>query len=95
MAVACRARQGVQVAGLIHHSDHGSEYLSVRYGAELAEAGIAPSAGSTGDSYDNALAESVIGLYKTEVIAHLGPWETPPRSRPPPANGPAGTTPRG
>jgi putative transposase len=77
MAVTYRARQGVKVAGLIHHSDAGSEYLSIRYGAELAEAGIAPSVGSVGDSYDNALAESVIGLYKTEVIAHLGPWETP------------------
>ena len=54
-----------------------AEYLSIRYGAELAAAGIAPSVGSVGDSYDNALAESVIGLYKTEVIDHLGPWETP------------------
>jgi putative transposase len=79
MAVTCRARQGVKVAGLICHSDAGSEYLSVRYGAELAEAGIAPSVGSVGDSYDNALAETIIGLYKTEVIAHLGPWETPAR----------------
>ena len=77
MAVTCRARQGVQVAGLIQHSDAGSEYLSIRYGAELAAAGIAPSVGSVGDSYDNALAESIIGLYKTEVIGHLGPWETP------------------
>ena len=77
MAVTCRARQGVKVAGLIHHSDAGSEYLSIRYGAELAAAGIAPSVGSVGDSYDNALAESIVGLYKTEVIDHLGPWETP------------------
>ena len=77
MAVTYRARQGVKVAGLIHHSDAGSEYLSIRYGAELAAAGIAPSVGSVGDSYDNALAESVIGLYKTEVTGHLGPWETP------------------
>lgn len=59
------------------NSDAGSEYLSIRYGAELAAAGIAPSVGSVGDSYDNALAESVIGLYKTEVTGHLGPWETP------------------
>jgi len=79
MAVTYRARQGVKVAGLIHHSDAGSEYLSIRYGAELAAAGIAPSVGSVGDSYDNALAESVIGLYKTEVTGHLGPWETPAR----------------
>ena len=77
MAVTYRARQGVKVAGLIHHSDAGSEYLSIRYSAELAAAGIAPSVGSVGDSYDNALAESVIGLYKTEVTGHLGPWETP------------------
>ena len=77
MAVTYRARQGVKVAGLIHHSDAGSEYLSIRYGAELAAVGIAPSVGRRRDSYDNALAESVIGLYKTEVIDHLGPWETP------------------
>jgi hypothetical protein len=79
MAVTYRARQGVKVAGLIHHSDAGGEYLSIRYGAELAAAGIAPSVGTAGDSYDNALAESIIGLYKTEVIDHLGPWETPAR----------------
>jgi putative transposase len=77
MAVTGRARQGVKVAGLIHHSDAGSEYLSIRYGAELAASGIAPSVGSVGDSYDNALAESIIGLYKTECIDHQGPWETP------------------
>jgi putative transposase len=59
------------------NTDAGSEYLSIRYGAELAAAGIAPSVGSVGDSYDNALAESIVGLYKTEVIDHLGPWETP------------------
>ena len=79
MAVTYRARQGVKVAGLIHHSDAGSEYLSIRYGAELAASGIAPSVGTAGDSYDNALAESIIGLYKTEVTGHLGPWETPAR----------------
>jgi putative transposase len=77
MAVTYRARQGVKVAGLIHHSDAGAEYLSIRYGAELAGAGIAPSVGTAGDSYDNALAESIVGLYKAEVIDHLGPWETP------------------
>jgi transposase InsO family protein len=59
---------------LIHHSDHGVQYLSIRYTERLAEAGIEPSVGSVGDSYDNALAESVIGLYKTEVIRSLGPW---------------------
>jgi putative transposase len=74
MAVAARRREGVSVAGAIHHSDAGSEYLAIRYGRELTAAGITPSVGSVGDSYDNALAESVIGLYKTEVIAHQGPW---------------------
>ncbi len=58
----------------IHHSDRGSQYLSIRYTERLSEAGIEPSVGSVGDSYDNALAESVIGLFKTEVIRRLGPW---------------------
>jgi transposase InsO family protein len=57
---------------LIHHSDRGSQYVSIRYTERLAEAGIDPSVGSVGDSYDNALAESVIGLFKTEVIHRLG-----------------------
>lgn len=59
---------------LIHHSDRGIQYLSIRYTERLREAGIEPSVGSVGDSYDNALAESIIGLYKTEVIRHIGPW---------------------
>ncbi len=59
---------------LVHHSDRGVQYLSIRYTERLAEAGIEPSVGSNGDSYDNALAESVIGLYKTEVIRPRGPW---------------------
>ncbi len=59
---------------LVHHSDRGSQYLSIRYTARLADAGIDPSVGSVGDSYDNALAESIIGLYKTEVIRRRGPW---------------------
>jgi len=62
--------------GLIHHSDHGSQYLSIRYTERLAEAGIEASVGSVGDSYDNALAESIIGLFKTEVIHARGPWRT-------------------
>jgi len=61
---------------LIHHSDRGVQYVSIRYTERLAEAGIEPSVGSVGDSYDNALAESVIGLYKTEVIYRLGPWRS-------------------
>jgi transposase InsO family protein len=60
---------------LIHHSDRGTQYLSIRYTERLADAGIERSVGSTGDSYDNALAESVIGLYKTEVIPRRGPWK--------------------
>ncbi len=60
---------------LVHHSDRGVQYLSIRYTERLAEAGIEPSVGSTGDSYDNALAESVIGLYKTEEIYRRGPWK--------------------
>jgi transposase InsO family protein len=59
---------------LVHHSDRGTQYVSIRYTERLAEAGIEPSVGSVGDSYDNALAESVIGLYKTEVIRRRGPW---------------------
>jgi putative transposase len=59
---------------LIHHSDRGSQYLAIRYTDRLAQAGVAASVGSRGDSYDNALAETIIGLYKTEVIHHEGPW---------------------
>lgn len=61
---------------LIHHSDRGVQYLSIRYTERLAEAGIEPSVGSRGDSYDNALAESIIGLYKTELIRRRGPWRS-------------------
>jgi len=61
---------------LIHHSDRGSQYLSIKYTERLAEAGIDPSVGSIGDSYDNALAESTIGLFKTEVIDFMGPWKS-------------------
>jgi transposase InsO family protein len=67
-------RCGDDVGDLIHHSDRGSQYLSMRYTERLADAGIEPSVGSCGDSYDNALAESVIGLFKTEVIRLKGPW---------------------
>lgn len=61
---------------LFHHSDRGSQYVSLRYSERLAEAGIDPSVGTVGDSYDNALAESVIGLFKTEVIHRLSPWKS-------------------
>jgi putative transposase len=67
-------RCGTGVADLVHHSDRGTQYVSMRYTARLAAGGIAPSVGSRGDSYDNALAESVIGLFKTEVIQRKGPW---------------------
>jgi len=60
---------------LVHHSDRGVQYVSIRYTDQLAEAGIEPSVGSIGDSYDNALAETVIGLYKTEEIRRRGPWK--------------------
>jgi putative transposase len=62
--------------GLIHHSDRGGQYLAIRYTERLLEAGIEPSVGGVGDSYDNALAETVIGLFKTEVIRRRGPWRT-------------------
>ena len=62
--------------GLVHHSDRGSQYLSIKYTERLAEAGIEPSVGSVGDSYDNALAETINGLYKAEVIHRRGPWRS-------------------
>lgn len=61
---------------LTHHGDRGSQYLSMRYSERLIEAGVASSVGSTGDAYDNALAETINGLYKTEVIKRLGPWQS-------------------
>jgi len=61
---------------LTHHSDRGSQYLSIRYGERLGEAGIEPSVGSVGDSYDNALAETINGLYKAESVHKQGPWKT-------------------
>ena len=72
---ALYARQPA-VQELIHHSDRGSQYLSIRYTDRLTETGIEPSVGSKGDSYDNALAETINGLYKTELIYPRGPWKT-------------------
>ena len=69
-------RQDAASDALIHHSDRGVQYLSIRYTERLADAGIEPSVGSRGDSYDNALAESIIGLFKTEVIRRRGPWRS-------------------
>ena len=73
---ALHARRPVQGGGLVHHSDRGGQYLSIRYTERLAEAGIEPSVGSVGDSYDNALAETINGLYKAEVIHRRGPWRS-------------------
>jgi putative transposase len=67
-------RCGAGVTDLVHHSDRGTQYLAMRYTDRLADAGIEPSVGSRGDSYDNAMAESIIGLYKTEMIQRKGPW---------------------
>ena len=67
-------RRPFRQGGLVHHSDRGSQYVSIRYTERLADAGIEPSVGSVGDSYDNALAETVIGLFKTKVIRRRGPW---------------------
>ena len=71
---ALHARSGLDE--LVHHSDRGVQYLSIRYTERLAAAGVAASVGSVGDSYDNALAETIFGLYKTEVIRRLGPWRS-------------------
>jgi putative transposase len=70
------ARQGEREGELIHHSDRGSQYVSIRYSQRLSEAGIEPSVGSKGDSYDNALAETINGLYKAELIHRRAPWKT-------------------
>jgi putative transposase len=69
-------RQPERTEALVHHSDRGSQYVSIRYSERLAEAGIEPSVGSRGDSYDNALAETINGLYKAELIHRRAPWKT-------------------
>ena len=71
---ALHDRRPVHRGGLVHHSDRGSQYVSIKYTERLAEAGIEPSVGSVGDSYDNALAETINGLYKAELIHRRGPW---------------------
>jgi putative transposase len=73
-AIWARGREGADLAGLIHHSDRGVQYLAIRYTERLAEIGAVGSVGSVGDSYDNAAAESLIGLFKTELIRRRGPW---------------------
>jgi putative transposase len=74
LEMAVWARRG-DLQGLVHHSDRGSQYLAIRYTERLTEAGAVTSVGSRGDSYDNALAETIIGLYKTELIRQRGPWK--------------------
>ncbi len=73
---ALHDRRPAHRSGLVHHSDRGSQYVSIKYTERLAEAGIEPSVGSVGDSYDNALAETINGLYKAEVIHRRGPWRS-------------------
>ncbi len=73
---ALYARQPQRADALVHHSDRGAQYISIRYSERLAEAGIEPSVGSRGDSYDNALAETINGLYKAELIHRRAPWKT-------------------
>ncbi|MCP2223413.1 transposase InsO family protein [Bradyrhizobium elkanii] len=71
-----RSGDRLRGGGLVHHSDRGVQYVSIKYTERLAEAGIEPSVGSVGDSYDNALAETINGLYKAEVIHRRGPWRS-------------------
>jgi putative transposase len=73
---ARHARRPVSGSGLVHHADRGSQYLSIKYTERLAEAGLEPSVGSVGNSYDNALAETINGLHKAEVIHRTGPWRS-------------------
>jgi len=76
LEMAIWSRRSADLAGLVHHSDRGVQYLAIRYTERLADEGAVTSVGSKGDSYDNALAESVNGLYKTELIRARGPWRT-------------------
>lgn len=73
---AIHERRPANSDGLVHHSDRGSQYLSIKYTERLAATGIEPSVGSVGDSYDNALAETINGLYKAELIHRQGPWRS-------------------
>jgi putative transposase len=85
-------RRQARLEGLVHHSDRGGQYLSIRYTERLAEAGAVTSVGSRGDSFDNALAETIIGLYKTELIRRRGSWRAGTRSSTPPWSGSTGST---
>jgi putative transposase len=85
-------RRPVRGGGLVHHSDRGVQYVSIKYTERLAKAGVEPSVGSVGDSYDNALAETINGLYKAEVIHRAAPGAASKRSSSPPSNGSTGST---
>ncbi len=74
-AIWSRQREGLNLDGLVHHSDRGVQYLRIRYTERLAANGVVNSVGSRGDSFDNALAETIIGLYKTELVRNKGPWK--------------------
>ena len=76
MGIWTRQREGLDVTGLTHHSDKGVQYVAVRYTQRLAEAGAVASVGSTGDSYDNALAEAFNSLFKAELVRNRGPWKS-------------------
>jgi putative transposase len=89
---AIHDRRPTHKGGLVHHSDRGAQYVAIRYAERLVEAGVDPSVGSVGDSYDNALAETINGLYKTEVIRRRGPGRASRRSSSPPSNGSTGST---
>ena len=94
LEMAIFARRGESLDGLVHHSDRGVQYLAIRYTARMEDAGIVPSVGSKGDSYDNALAETVNGLYKAELINRRQRWENAAESSgPPPSGWRGGTTP--
>jgi len=80
-AIWTRQRTGADLGSVVAHSDRGSQYVSIRHTERLAHAGIAASVGSVGDSFDNALAESINGLYKTELIRPRGPWRNRRRRR--------------
>jgi putative transposase len=73
-AIWARSGRGQRLDELVHHSDRGVQYLAIRYTERLAETGAVNSVGSKGDSYDNALAETIIGLYKAELVRNRGPW---------------------
>jgi transposase InsO family protein len=89
---ALHDRRPVHRGGLVHHSDRGSQYVSIKYTERLAEAGMEPSVGSVGDSYDNALAETINGLYKAEVIHRRGHGAASRQSNTPPSSGSTGST---